>query len=60
MIKEIKIKAVYNDGLFGNSTYQNLAKLINTLIDKTNEQSKAINRLTIENQQLKEKLAKSE
>lgn len=60
MIKEIKTKVIYNQGLFENSSYKNLAKIVNTLIDKSNEQTKEINRLTLENEELKEKLLNSQ
>ena len=59
MIKEIKKRLEYNDGLFSNSSYKNIAIMVNELINKSNEQTKVINQLLKENQELKEKLKSS-
>lgn len=58
MIEPIKINLNYQEGIFGNSSYKNIVIIVNKLIEKSNEQTKVINRLIEENKELKEKISK--
>lgn len=57
-IKEIKTVVKWHDGLFSDSRFRNIAKMVNELIQKSNEQTKVINELTEELHSLKQKEAK--
>ncbi len=57
-IKEIKTVVKWHDGLFSDSRFRNIAKMLNELIQKSNEQTKQINLLTEELFRLKQKEAK--
>jgi hypothetical protein len=45
MITPIKHKVIYRQGLFKDSNLESMAKVINMLIAKVNEQSEIINKL---------------